>query len=79
MGRDISPVARPAKNLAAMSMAGPFAKIVSSQLMRNGRAKPRMVGRRPSRSASTPTGRALIAAPIARIEDTMEPGKDDLR
>lgn len=56
-----------------MSIPAPFAKIVISQLIMNGTESIRMVGRRPTFSANTPTGRALIAAAMARIADTREP------
>lgn len=69
------PVPIPAKNLAAMSIPAPFAKMVSSQFSIKGMARMRMVGRRPAFCARTPTGRAEIAAPMARMEDTREPGK----
>ena len=69
------PVANPAKNLAAINMPAPLAKMVSNQLSRNGTERMSTVGLLPTLLASMPTGRALSAAPMARIEDTKEPGK----
>lgn len=70
---DPLPVANPAKNRAAISMPAPLAKIVRSQLIMKGMERRSTVGRLPIFCASMPTGSALIAAPIARIEDTREP------
>lgn len=67
------PVPRPAKNLAAISIPAPLAKIISSQFSINGMERMRIVGRRPTFWASTPTGNAAIAAPIASIDETKPP------
>lgn len=67
------PVPRPAKNLAAISIPAPLAKIIRSQFSINGMERIRIVGRRPIFWASTPTGNAAIAAPIANIDETRPP------
>lgn len=67
------PVPTPAKNLAAYIIGAPFANMISNQLSMNGITSNNIVGLRPIKSASMPTGIAKMRAPIANIELIHDP------
>lgn len=59
----MQPVARPAMNLAANSMAGELAKAIRAQDKKSSTESPSIVGLRPSLSARMPAGMGPTAAP----------------
>lgn len=58
----------PAKNLPAISIPAPFAKIIRIQLTKNGSANDIVVYLRPIFSARIPQGKAPKKAPMAKKE-----------